>query len=183
MFSFKKKITEQEVAASFVLFSFRGARDYWPKVKKNIQKGFQKISFNDERKAQLDLALAIIAQEMQAVENLFPQEQAERINRWVLNIINTKEDGEYSYKTTFRYYVKFKKELGNISSGGDPLSVIPGLLLENWLGQDIRNYTLKIKDRQTDILDPLLLSVASGVLSCFLGYFKGIKEQYKIVQT
>ena len=109
MFSLKKKITEQEIATSFVLFSFRGARDHWPKVKKNIQKSFEKISFEDERKAQLDLALAIIAQEMQAVENLFPEKQAERINRWVIQIINMQEDGEYSVKTTERYYVNFSR--------------------------------------------------------------------------
>jgi len=179
---FKRKLTEQEAASYFVLYIIKEALDAWPTIHKNLKDFFkEKFVVEDEKMAAFDLALASIAQDLQAVKNLFPKDQAERIEKWVLKCIDTEDWGEYSIDEIKEYGEKFQKNVQNISAGGDPISAIPVRLLQRWLGKNIRNFDVEMSGKKTGIISPVLLTMVSGILTAFLGTWKKLKDDFKIV--
>jgi len=180
---FKEKLTEQEAALHFVLYIIKEAQDAWPTIHKNLKESFkEKFIVEDEKMAAFDLALAAIAQDLQAVKNLFPKDQAERIEKWVLKCIDTEDWGEYAVDEVKEYGEKFQKDIQNISAGGDPLSAIPARLLQRWLAKNIKNFDVEINGKKTGVISPILLMAVSGILTAFLGTWKRLKDNFKIVE-
>ncbi len=180
---FKKKITEQEAAAQFVLYITKEAQNTWPTIYKSLQDSFKdKLVVEDETMAAFDLTLAAIAQDLQAVKNLFPKDQAERIEKWVLKCIDTKDWGEYAIDEVKKYGEKFQKEIQNISTGGDPLSAIPARLLQRWIGKNIQKFDVEINGKKTGFIDPILLMMISSTLTAFLGTWKKLKDNFNLIE-
>ncbi|HPP65024.1 MAG: hypothetical protein PHO28_02430 [Candidatus Pacebacteria bacterium] len=135
---FKKQLTEQEAAGHFILYIIREMQDAWPTIQKNLKDSFkEKFVIEDEKMAAFDLALAAIAQDLQALKNLFQKDQAERIEKLVLKCIDAEDWGEYAVNEVRKYSETFQKEIQNISIGGDLLHAIPARLLQRWLGKNI----------------------------------------------
>ena len=180
---FKKKLTEQEAASHFVLYIIKEAQDAWPTIHKSLVDSFkEKFVVEDEKMAAFDLALAAIAQDLQAVKNLFPKDQAERIEKWVLKCIDTEDYGEYAVDEVKKYGEKFQKDVQNISTGGDPLSAIPARLLQRWLGKNIQNFDVEMGGKKTGIISPVLLMMISSTLAAFLGSWKKLKDDFNLVE-
>ena len=179
----KKKLTEQEAASQFVLYIMKEAQNVWPTIYKNLKDSFkEKFVVEDEKMAAFDLALAAIAQDLQAVKNLFPKDQAERIGKWVLKYIDTEDWGEYAVDEVKKYGEKFQKDIQNINAGGDPLSAIPAHLLQRWLGKNIQNFDVEMNGKKTGIISPVLLMTVSNTLTAFLGTWKRLKDDFKIIE-
>lgn len=180
---FKKKLTEQEAASHFVLYIIKEAQDTWPAIHKSLKESFKdKFVVEDEKMAAFDLALAAIAQDLQAVKNLFPKDQAERIEKWVLKCIDTEERGEYAVDEVKKYGEKFQKDIQNINVGGDPLSAIPARLLQRWLGKNIQNFDVEMNGKKTGIISPVLLMMVSSMLAAFLGSWKKLKDNFNLIE-
>ena len=179
----KKKLTEQEAAAQFVLYIIKEAKSAWPIIHKNLKDYFkEKFIVENEKMAAFDLSLAAIAQDLQVVKNLFPKDQAERIEKWVLKCIDTEDWGEYALDEVKRYSDKFENNIQNISAGGDPLSAIPARLLQRWLGKNIQNFDVEMSGKKTGIINPVLLMMVSSMLVALLGTWKRLKDNFKIVE-
>lgn len=157
------------------------AKDAWPTIYKSLKKSFKKkFVVKNETMAAFDLALAAIVQDLQAVKNLFPTEQAERIEEWVLEFIDSKDYwGEYAVNEVKKYGEIFQNE---IQTGGDPLSVIPGCLLHRWLGENIKNFDVEMNGKKTGVISPILLMMVSSTLIAFLGTWKRLKDKFKLVE-
>ncbi len=180
---FKKKLTEQEAASHFVLYIIKEAQEAWPTIHKSLTDSFkEKFVVEDEKMAAFDLALAAIAQDLQAVKNLFPKDQAERIEKWVLKCIDTDDYGEYAVDEVRKYGEKFQKDVQNISAGGDPLSAIPARLLQRWLGKNIQNFDVEMNGKKTGIISPVLLMMVSSTLAAFLGSWKKLKDDFNLIE-
>ncbi len=180
---FKKKLTEQEAASHFVLYITKEAQGAWPAIYKSLQGSFKdKFVVEDETMAAFDLALAAIAQDLQAVNNLFPKDQAERIEKWVLKCIDTEDWGEYAIGEVKKYGEKFQKDVQNINAGGDPLSAIPAHLLQRWLGKNIQNFDVEMNGKKTGIISPVLLVMVSSMLTAFLGTWKKLKDDFNLIE-
>jgi len=180
---FKKKLTEQEAASHFVLYITKEAQGAWPAIYKSLQDSFKdKFVVEDEIMAAFDLALAAIAQDLQAVKNLFPKDQAERIEKWVLKCIDTEDWGEYAVSEVKKYGEKFQKDIQNINTGGDPLSAIPARLLQRWLGKNIQNFDVEMNGKKTGIISPVLLMMVSSMLAAFLGTWKKLKDDFNLIE-
>ena len=63
--------------------------------------------------------------DLPAVRNLFPKDQAERIEKWVLKCSDSKDWGAYAIQELKEYGEEFQRAVENITNGGDPLSTIP----------------------------------------------------------
>jgi len=180
---FKKKLTEQEAASHFVLYITKEAQGAWPAIYKSLQDSFKdKFVVEDETMAAFDLTLAAIAQDLQAVKNLFPKDQAERIEKWVLKCIDTEDWGEYAVGEVKKYGEKFQKDIQNINAGGDPLSAIPARLLQRWIGKNIQNFDVEMNGKKTGIISPVLLMMVSSMLAAFLGTWKKLKDDFNLIE-
>ena len=172
---FKKKLTEQEAASLFVLYLVKDAQEAWPTIKKSLEESFEGkfIVEKEDMIASFDLALAAIAQDLQALKNLFPKDQAERIEKWVFKSLANMEDwGEYAVDEVKKYSEKFQKDIQNIKAGGDPLSAIPARLLQRWLGKNIQNFDVEMNGKKTGIISPVFLMMVSSMLVAFAGTWK-----------
>ena len=181
--SLKKNLTEQEAACYCVAYIIKEVQNAWPTIREDLKDYLgQKFVVQDEEKAAFDLALAAIALDLQAVGNLFPKDRAERIEKWVLKCIDTEDWGEYAVDEVKKYGEQFQEGIQNVDTGGDPLSAIAGRLLHRWLGKDIQNFDVEIAGKKTGIIDPLLLTTVSGMLVGFAGTWKGLKDNFKIIE-
>lgn len=98
----------------------------------NLSKKNYKAKFvvEDEKTAAFDLFLSATTLDLQAVKNLFSNDQAERIEKWVFKIIDTKDWGEYAIDEVKKYDEEFQKGLQNINEGtGGPLSAVTARLV------------------------------------------------------
>lgn len=181
---FKKKLTEQDVATYFIVNTIKEARDAWPFVYKELNDRFdQKFIIEDEKQAAFDLTLASIAWDMQSLKNLFPRDRAERIEKWVFELLYSEDLGEYAAQEVKEYNEEYKKELQNIDEGGDPLTVIPARLIKRWLGKNIKNFNTESSKKKIGTINPLLVAIVTSMLVTVLGgTCKVIKDNFKITE-
>ncbi|MDO8459956.1 MAG: hypothetical protein Q7S74_02515 [Nanoarchaeota archaeon] len=174
----KKQITEQEVASLFILYLTKEAQDAWPSIKKSLEDTFKErfIVTEEDMVASYDLALAVIAQDLQALKNLFPKDQAERIEKWVLKSLADTEDwGEYAVHEVEKYSNAFQKSLNNIEQYGNPINTIPVLLLYRWLGKNIDSIEVKLNGKKTGYFDPIIIEMVTHTLVMqFAGTWKRV---------
>jgi len=180
---FKRKISEQEAAAQFVLSVVEKTRDAWPTIHEDLKDSYKdRFIIEDERMAIFDLVLAVIGQEIQGLRNLFQKDQSERLRKWVLACIDSPEYGEYAKSEIKEYDESFQRSVRNIERGENPLDVIPARLLHRCLGENIKNFYVEIGSKKTGIIDPLLVIQVTNILVAFTGTWKMIKENFKLVE-
>jgi CheY-like chemotaxis protein len=180
----KPIITEQEAVVSYLQGSLQAAQSKWPDIRDNLKATFgDRFVVKDEIVAPYDLYLAIIAMDLQALPNLFPIEQAKRIEHFALKCLGRIEErGTYSVEEVQAYSSLFQDELRNIKRTGDPIAVIPARLLHRWLGEGIWKCESIRDGKGTGIIDPLLLGMTLNNLAIFCGFWKGAKDQFEIVE-
>ena len=178
----KKQITEQQAAAQFVLSVMQETKDAWP----NVYKGLRdtpggKFAVENETMAIFDLSLAVLAQEVQTLENLLSREQAERIYKWVLHCIDSAEQGEYARREVEEYGEVFQD---SIEAGENPLGAIAARLLHRWLGENITNFEVEISGKKTGNISPILVLQVVDILICSIGIgrWKRIKENFELIE-
>lgn len=182
MLFFKEKITEKDLANNFLLGIFEDIENIWPAVHKNLKDHFkEKFILKDEKKASFDLFLASVAQDLPAVKNLFPKDQAERIEEWIFKIISDNFN-DYAVTEVKTYIKEFQDAIQNNSIDYDPLSIIPTRLLHNWLGENIQNFEIEMNGKKTRIINPVLLAMVSNILLQFIGTLKRLMDDFKIIE-
>lgn len=183
----KELLTEQEAAMYFVADLVTETKDAWPAIYKELKGAFEeKFVIEDERMAPFDLALAAIALNLQAPKNLFPKDQAERIEKWVFKYIDeiwremaTEEWGDYAVEEVKKYAEKFQKAVEHLEN---PTSAIPARLLHRWLGRGIENFEVEMNGEKTGIISLQLIMMATAALSRFIGFWKSIKNDFDLVE-
>lgn len=181
----KPTITELKAAAQSQERIIRMSLAEWQAIYERFRGALgNRFQVEDERMASFDLALAATALDLQAVKNLFPPEQAGRIQHWVENLVNSKEWGEYAVSEVRAYGQIFQKEVEAVGSGSDPMSAIPTRLLHRWLGEGIRRFEVKVESgsQNIGIVDPLLVGMGVEALMPFVGIWKSIKDQYELIE-
>ena len=137
--------------------------------------------------APFDLTLASIAENLQAVRNVFPKEQAERIEKWILKCVDTEDFGKYALSEIKKYDEMFQKSLNetnnktSVFNHTNPLDIISVCLLNKWLGKELRNFETEIGGKKTGVISPVLVSMTSHILINFVINWKKIKEDFDLV--
>ena len=172
----KKTMMEQEAAARFVQYLMQAAREAWPTIESSMKEFYKdKFIVEEEKIAAYNLGLALIAQDLQAVPNLFPPDQAKRLEEWVYDCVDIEDWGEYAKEEVKKYGEKFQHDLNNHEN---PIYAIPARLLHRWLGKGIQNFDVELNGKKTGILDPLLVEMLGGILiSQFSGTWKKVVLQ------
>lgn len=168
------KLTEQEAAFRFVLYLVKDTQDAWPTIKKRMQDTFkERFIVEEDVIASFDLALAAIAGDLQSLKNLFQKDQAERIEQWVLKKLAGMEGwGDYAIDEVNKYSNGFKKCLSNVERYGNPINIIPLMLLHKWLGNNIDNLEVKLNGKKSGYFDPLIVLMVTDILIQFAGTWK-----------
>jgi hypothetical protein len=181
---FKEKLTERKAALLFIDSILKNVENSWPATSRTLKVSFEgRWNIQDEGATMFDFVLAATAQDLQAVRNLFPSYQAERIERFVMNTLSGIEGwGDYAANEVGEYGAKFQGEIHTLSTGGDPFSAIPARLLHRWLGEDFHVCEGVISGKRTGCIDVFLLSTVTLLVGQYVGMWKSIKDTYKIVE-
>lgn len=176
-------LTEQEAASYFVLSMTKEVQDGWPNFY-SMLKDFFKDNFEleNEEMAVYDLVLASIAMDLQAVNNLFPKDQAGRIETWIMKCIDIEDLGQYAIGEVKKYGERFQRGIIDMPSGDDPISEITARLLQRWLGQNIQRFYVEMNGKKTTIISPVLISTVNTMLANLAGKWKRLKEDFEIVE-
>ncbi len=180
---FKKELTEKEAALYAVKSVFLVIEKRWPSIKQKMKSQFEE-TFSPQLPsfAPIDLAFAIIALDLQALPNLFPKEQSERIHEFVLSeIMSEKENGSYGYEEVILYEKEFLECVNNphtdkyLYTEGNPILAIARRLANRWLGADSEKKILGKK-----ILSPILVMIIAELITSLTGTWKIIHTDFKI---
>jgi len=180
---FKKKVTELDASLAFTQHVLNSAKAGWPDIYTGLREAHGSgFVVDDEAFAIFDLCLAAIAQDMEALQNLFSVDQADRLRRWVLNVMNSTEYGEYCAQEIETYRAAWREALDS-SEPRDAMNAIPALLLHRWLGSRLREFTIQVAGQRSDIISPLLVTHVMTIVMGFVGFWKRFKEQYRLVPS
>jgi hypothetical protein len=113
----------------------------WPGTYETLRTLGKNFEVKDETMATLNCTLAAISLGLQAVKNLYPSEQARRIEQLVFSELNDRWATEELKQYDEAYHRESVSEL-------DPLGAVVGRLLHRWLGENIRNFEAEIKARK-----------------------------------
>ena len=177
LFKKKPEITELEAASAYVQFMAEETNKTWPNLYESLKKGETRdllnsleepeFSVEDENQAIFDLALAAIGVNTQALKNILPEQNADRIYQWVLRLLNDPELNApdlrgYGGNEVLEYGKAFNKS---------PTEAVADRLMHRWLGKNISNYYVKIDGQDTGMTSPLLvMSVQAMILPLCLSW-------------
>lgn len=188
-----KKLTEAEVGELFVFYIMKAVDQAWPTIYDNL-KSYNGFSIKDEKAAKHDLAFAMIAGEMAALENVFLPDQAKRIEGYIFDCLNFQKWGTYAVEEIVEYRTAFQREYERvhrlISMGHNPehaelrlFGAIPERLLRRWLGENITafEFEIEIDGKKTKCVDRVFVTCLSAMIP-ILGILKKLIEDFKIIE-
>ena len=170
----EKKLSEFEAAVMFGLMITKGVKQHWPEIASEL-KGMLLIedSFLDDQYASFEFGLAVIANQIQALPNLLPADQASRVREYVMQCISSPELGEYPREAIQEYQNAWDQALEQLEP---PFSGIASVLYDK-LG-----YRSAVELGKTRFKDPLFLMALSEKVLYFGGpWWKTVTEEYTLV--
>ena len=178
----KPTLTDGDAAATVVNGALRDVEAAWPGIYQSLQDEFgADFVVHDERLAGFDLAIAVIAMDSQAITNLFPPDQGQRLRAWTRRCLNSPEWGEYALRELDSYTDEFQRGL----EAPDPRDAVPaiaGRLLHRWLEEEVRRFESVVGGERTGFLGPLLLTRVFGIIASFVGRWSSLAQEYVIVE-
>lgn len=178
----KKRITEQEAAALYVRVVIARAEKMWPTVYMALQV-MPDVEFrvDDERKAALDLALAVMGQDLVGVRFFFPNEQAERITAWILHHADSLGEGPYAREEIKAYDEAYKQGSTHIEEDEKLLHPVARRLIHRWLAKGFVNLEGLPQDKKRFLIDTAMPIVVTVSLKHLVGGWKGLKDTFDLV--
>jgi hypothetical protein len=176
-------LTEDDAAALAVRTAMENAQQAWPKLMANYRDMVSRpLGLRDEKQAKWHFTVAIIAFELGAVANLFPVEQAHRLQRHTLLICQS-IFGPNAPSEMAEYHRVVQHALDHPEQGEMPFDALWWRLLERWLGADLNAHEVVFEGKRTGLLDPCLPMVLTDVVCRppFLRTWKEISEGPQLV--
>jgi hypothetical protein len=170
----KKKLSEIQSAGQFVLMVTKGVQHNWPEIAKELNILLEaEDTISDDKFAGFEFTLAVIAIQLQALPNLLPSDQANRIREYVIQCISSPDLKSYPRETIQEYQSVWDKSL---QQGEPPFYGISSLLLNKLECRSV------VKLGGSSFNDPLLLDALSEKVITFGGpWWKTVTQEYKLV--
>ena len=166
---FRKKIPEADVAATFVRSAAEIVENAWPTIVSSAPSLSASLTSNDD--AKFDFFLALVAFEAQAITNLFPAEQAERLLAWTMKALDAPDVGEYALAEVWAYR--------QAARGADPMSVLDGIPTRWLRGIIDKSHTFEAGGAK--LVDPLLVMQVTALFVGLTGFWNRVQKDWKLV--
>lgn len=165
MFFFKKKLSETAAAMIFVLKINKWAAENDAAIKASVQGMMldNKCPLEQFKEHSDELYYATLALLMQAIKNLFPAPQAQRLENKIYESVNYV--GNLSH---LQIYLDAQREYF------DPINAIPIKLIKRWLGEDIK---------LSAINEMMMCMQINYCFMPILGYWQQVQKTYKLIES
>ena len=188
----KKEISEVATSISFVVFLYKSLDKFWEDVCEVLVKTNSSQSLIDEKKfdplhneeAKSHFALGTIVVQNQALFNLYPSKQAQRLNEYVIRSLLLRELGQIQDISLGEGKGRLSKK--HISD------VYEGVVVDGFVRETINEYQRILDDGNNNIGKGLDVGLPSGnipglfsfpfdqISGCIAGYM-GFENSYKLV--
>ncbi len=181
----KQQITERQAVVQFTKSMIAHSMGAWQEICKNVGKVFpneSRFRAENEEQAVFDLMLAASALDLQAVRTLFSTAQAIRLEALVYELGVSNKYGDYEKREKEGFSQDLQKEVGQAEKGGNPLGIISALLLQRWLGDDLKHFS--VQGTREETISPGLVDAVTAVLfspSSGMGTWKLLSEKFDLV--
>lgn len=181
----KPKLSEMRAADRVMETVLRRATAEWPRIYGQFKETFgDRFRVDGDQAAILDLSLAALALDAQALPNLFPTELAKRLTAWLEQVVNTPEFGEYAVSELREYRRVFQEGLAATQAGGDALECVYAVavrLLRRWLEGRLALFNTAPEGRDDEgIVDPFLIMLTVDVLKSYAGNWRSLRDEYEL---
>lgn len=169
----KKKMSENEAAGQFVFMTIDSVQKQWPDIVNDLKNiiPFEE-SILEDHNAVFEFVLAVIATQLQALPNLLPTDQANRIRNIILQCISSPELGTYPYVAIQAYQNAWDQSLQQLENPGTAIASV----LFDKLG--IRSRPLL----GVTCKSPLILMALTEKVYCCIGpFWKNLTQKYKLI--
>jgi hypothetical protein len=166
-----KQCTEAYAAVNYIDVLGERIKHGWDEIRNSLKELSEgKLIIRNERQAIEGLYRATVAMGMQAVKNIFLTEQAERLNGWIMYVLDDKNRTE-----VMKYNQIYEKAAKNVD---DPASAVSRtLLIHCWLGGDLKRFEELGLRRHT-----LIPFINELFLWCGR-YWNIVREECKLVES
>lgn len=170
-------LPESEAASTFVRTMMEESARTWPDLYETLRT-LRKFTVKDETLASLHCSLAAIALGLQAVKNLYPPEQAHRIERLVSDAMND----QWAVEEVRLHAAAFQQES---LDGLDPLGAVVGRMLHRCLGENIGKFEAEVGGVKTGFVDALAMKAGMTAIAGVVAKWnwKSIRENLRLVRT
>lgn len=170
---FKKRLSEKEASAQFVLFLAQGARDVWPYGKQLLSTVFtDSAPIEDDEKAIFNLFLSMMAFQLFNLEHLFSHDQSMRIRQWVFACVTTSPDDKYAVDELNNYFSAAQMGTNAKVFGGNPAFEMLSRSLDKLLG-----------DSRPSSYSQIHFMAMLDIFAHVPVYWKMVKDNYKLSVT
>lgn len=169
----KEKLSEVEVAGQFVISIVKPIQQEWPKVAAELTRLLQlNQPISADRYAAFEFTLAVIALQIQALPNLLPPAQADRIREHVMRCISSPDLGSHPREAIHEYQSAWNQCL---QQGEPPFHGIASVLFDKLSCQS------SVGLGNAKFKDPLLLmALSEKVITFGGGWWKNAIQRYKL---
>ncbi|MDP1788615.1 hypothetical protein [Nitrosomonas sp.] len=162
----KNKMTESEVARAFVVGLMESVQQHWPDISRDL-KAVSDLASLDDPEASFEFFIAVMATQLQGLQNFLKADQANRIEQHLIRCISAPGLDSYPKDTIQEYRRAWDRTASN---GRDPIDGITSLLCDK-LGYGSEGG----HDNTT-----ILMIVLTQYIVTFC-YFKNMIQEYKLV--
>ncbi len=168
----REELPEITAAVSFVLASIKRAQEIWPRLVSDV-KGICGERLPGDDSAILEFSLAVMAVEMEALPNLLPVDQADRIREYVVQYVSDLSSEPWGREVLQDYGEVWKQAVHEVEN---PLGAIASLLFDR-LGCQATTELAGVKYKS-----PLLLMFfMERIVLCNSGFWKRLIEKFRIL--
>jgi len=170
----KERVSEAEAAAVFVGSILLSVQKNWPQITSQFTPFLRRVPehLNSEW-SQYEFALASIALQIQALPNLLPPDQAERVRSFVFACLAAPELGSEPLEVIELYENAWKAAI----AAAEPPCLAP-VLYERL---QLRDYTAPVTLGKAQFVSPLLLAAMEGAITYHGGpWWKSYLAEHKL---
>jgi len=171
----KKKLPEIEAAGHFVITIAKDVQEHWSSIVAELNEIFKSDdSISDDEYTGFEFTLAVISTQIQALNNLLPKDQADRIREYILQCISSPELGSYPRDTIAEYQNAWDE---SISQGEPPFFGVASVLYDKLECKD------KVELENAKFKSPLMLMALSEKTVKFAGsWWRDVTQKFKLVR-
>lgn len=162
----ENKMTESEAARAFVAGLMKSVQQHWPDISSAL-KAVSDLASLDDPGASFEFFIAVMATQLQGLQNFLKADQANRIEQHLIRCISAPGLDSYPEDTIQEYQRAWERAATN---GRDPIDGITSLLCDK-LGY-------RSEDGHDNATIPMVVLTRYIVIFC---YFKDMIQEYKLV--
>lgn len=168
----KEKISEEYAAKSVIKNTLESVEENWPETYKQLHKINENFILEGEdlELGEFYLFIAVVALDSRALQNLFPNEQAERIMKYIRESLSLFEglpiESFDDFILCFDDAIKEKE---------DPIGGLSAKLLQKVLGERLKKFSV------SGFISPILMIQISALLVSYSGKWKLIKDNFTLI--